>query len=263
MGQPIYHLVPYSIWGRFAPRDLYTPQSLDSHGFVHFSGDEATLLAVANAYYHDATEPMAVLIVDPDRLSAKVRWEPPSEPSEDQLFPHVYGPIERSAVIDVRVARRDAGGRYSSVTARPPTAKALDLIPHPEGGWYRETWASPVRVSPPGYEGERASATAILFLLRPGEESRWHRVRSDELWLWHSGGPLQLRLGGAGDMPVQERTAVLGGPAAQPPQSAAESLQALVPANTWQAARPAGDDEVLVSCVVSPGFEFADFQMAP
>ena len=89
---------------------------------------------------------------------------------------------------------------------RPPLAEALDLAPHPEGGWYRETWATRTRFHPDGYPGERASATAIHFLLEPGEESRWHRVRSDELWLWHRGGPLTLLLGGAGNGPNNSHT---------------------------------------------------------
>lgn len=71
---------------------------------------------------------------------------------------------------------------------RPRFATILDLAPHPEGGWYRETWRSDVAVEPAGYDGARASATAIYFALAPGESSRWHRVRSAELWLWHAGG---------------------------------------------------------------------------
>src|SRR5262245_46514567 len=85
-----------------------------------------------------------------------------------------------------------------SAVMRPHLAQLLDLEPHPEGGWYRQTWRSAVSLSPPGYEGSRATATAIYFLLNPGEASRWHRVASDELWLWHAGGPLTLTLGGAG-----------------------------------------------------------------
>lgn len=81
---------------------------------------------------------------------------------------------------------------------RPDLAARLDLSPHPEGGWFRETWRSAHAFDPAGYPGPRSAATAIYFLLNPGEESRWHVVRSDELWLWHSGGPLTLRLGGAG-----------------------------------------------------------------
>jgi len=134
---------------------------------------------------------------------------------------------------------------------KPELAELLDLSPHPEGGWYRETWRSEVDFTPEGYDGERASATAIYFLLAPGEESRWHRVRSAEVWLWHSGGPLILEYG---EEPVT--TVTLG-----PDVRAGQRPQVVVPAGAWQAARPAGDQPVLVSCIVSPGFDFADFSM--
>src|ERR1700735_3953284 len=75
---------------------------------------------------------------------------------------------------------------------RPTTAELLDLSPHPEGGWFRETWRAARESVPAGYPGPRAAATGIYFLLTPGEESAWHRVRSDEVWLWHAGGPLTL-----------------------------------------------------------------------
>ncbi|MGH3712380.1 MAG: cupin domain-containing protein [Micromonosporaceae bacterium] len=141
---------------------------------------------------------------------------------------------------------------------RPPTAEALDLLPHPEGGWYRETWRAPVTFSPPGYAGPRAAATGILFLLCPGERSAWHRVRSDELWLWHSGGPLTLSLGGDAEAPGTAEQLLLGADL-----RAGQQPQRLVPAGVWQAAEPAADHEVLVSCVVAPGFDFADFELLP
>ncbi|MEU4606915.1 cupin domain-containing protein [Kribbella sp. NPDC023972] len=131
---------------------------------------------------------------------------------------------------------------------KPELAGLLGLEPHPEGGWYRETWRSEVEIAPEGYDGTRASATAIYFLLAPGEESRSHRVRSAEVWLWHSGGPLTLEYG--------EEAVTLG-----PDVAAGERPQVVVPAGAWQAARPAGDQPVLVSCIVSPGFDFADFTM--
>src|ERR1700722_8376720 len=84
---------------------------------------------------------------------------------------------------------------------RPATAELLDLSPHPEGGWFRETGRAARESVPDGYPGRRAAATSIYFLLTPGEESAWHRVRSDEVWLWHSGGPLTLLDGGDGDTP--------------------------------------------------------------
>jgi predicted cupin superfamily sugar epimerase len=142
------------------------------------------------------------------------------------------------------------------MTVRPPMAEQLDLQPHPEGGWFRETWRSPVSFRPQGYRGQRNAATAIYFLLHPGERSRWHVVRSDELWLWHSGGPLTLRLGGTGDEPADADAVVLGGDL-----DAGQQPQALVPGGVWQSAAPAGQEPVLVSCVVAPGFDFADFRL--
>lgn len=147
-------------------------------------------------------------------------------------------------------------GHMPEPIIRPATAEGLDLRPHPEGGWYRETWRAPQTFQPQGYAGPRAAATGIYFLLCPGEESAWHRVRSDELWLWHCGGPLELRLGGDGDAPAEPSVLLLGADL-----GAGQLPQRLVPAGAWQAARPLTDQEVLVSCVVAPGFDFADFEL--
>lgn len=162
------------------------------------------------------------------------------------------------------------------MTLVPPLARELGLQPHPEGGWFRETWRSAVTFAPPGYEGTRNVATAIYFLLHPGERSRWHVVRSDELWFWHSGGPLTLRL--AGDSaPADAGPSGPGGLTASPPAAppsdvvdvllgpdvlAGQQPQVLVPGGVWQCAAPAVDEPVLVSCVVAPGFDFADFRLA-
>lgn len=133
----------------------------------------------------------------------------------------------------------------------PPLARRLGLEPHPEGGWYRRIWAAPVAVHPAGYPGERPTATAIHYVLGPGERSRWHRVRSDELWLWQGGGSLSLWIAGQPDGGHEHRL----GPD--------DEVSALVPGGGWQRAEPAADREVLVTCVVSPGFDFADFELAP
>lgn len=126
---------------------------------------------------------------------------------------------------------------------------ALGLARHPEGGWYRETW----RAVAPG--DERASATAILFLLEAGQRSHWHQVDASELWLWHAGAPLRL-LTAAGDAgPIA--TARLG-----PDVTTGETPQHLVPPHAWQAAE-ADRGWALVSCVVTPAFEFAGFTLAP
>lgn len=142
----------------------------------------------------------------------------------------------------------------------PDWATGLNLQQHPEGGWFAETYRSTTQLTPEqlpeGYEGPRALATSILFLLLPGEISAWHQVRSDELWIHQRGGPLALGLGGsqpAGPGPAIE--SVLGTDPGQSPQL-------LVPASTWQTARPAGDEPVLVGCVVTPGFDYRDWRLA-
>lgn len=142
----------------------------------------------------------------------------------------------------------------------PQWAASLNLRSHPEGGWFAETYRSDVEIPAsqlPGHSGPRPSATCIVFLLNPGEESAWHRVRSDELWLHHRGGRLRLDLGGDGDEPAQAQAITLGSDPA-----AGERFQALVPAGHWQRARPLDAESVLVGCVVTPGFDFADFTLA-
>ena len=139
------------------------------------------------------------------------------------------------------------------MTDAPPLAVSLGLAPHPEGGWFRQTWASPVEVTLP--DGRvRPTATLIHFLLAPGESSAWHRVASAEVWLAHR-GTVALELGGDGPHPSEPSRLLVGTNVA-----AGEQVQALVPAGVWQRTVPAADD-ALVSCLVSPGFDFADFEL--
>ena len=126
----------------------------------------------------------------------------------------------------------------------------LGLSPHPEGGWYAETW----RAATEG--GERPSASAILYLLAAGEASHWHRVDAAEIWQYSAGDPLELRIW-AGQGSVVE-THHLGDGATDE----AGVPQVVVPAGAWQAARPLGS-WTLVGCIVSPAFEFTGFELAP
>jgi predicted cupin superfamily sugar epimerase len=131
-------------------------------------------------------------------------------------------------------------------------AEAWSLAPHPEGGFYRETYRSRHSHTPPGWPGPRALATAILYLLPTGERSAWHRVRGDELWLYQAGAPLELSVG--------DGKVIIG-----TDRGAGQELQVLVPGGTWQSATPAEStsDEAwsLVACVVAPGFDFDDFDL--
>lgn len=134
-----------------------------------------------------------------------------------------------------------------------PLVSTLGLERHPEGGWFRELWRSDTEVETS--DGRvRSTATSIVFLLHAGEASSWHRVASEELWIANL-GTVALELGGTGDSPVTEARIVVGTDAA-----AGQQLQVVVPSTTWQRTVP-GDEDALVSCVVSPGFDFADFEL--
>ena len=128
----------------------------------------------------------------------------------------------------------------------------LRLEQHPEGGWYRETW----RADAPA--GQRGSATAIHFLLETGQRSHWHKVDATEIWLWHSGNPLKLSL--ADPTGVDTAEIRLG-----PDLQAGDRVQQVIRPDEWQAAEALdGDhDYSLLSCIVSPAFEFSGFTLAP
>ncbi|SHE43944.1 hypothetical protein SAMN05444339_101369 [Loktanella atrilutea] len=123
----------------------------------------------------------------------------------------------------------------------------LDLSPHPEGGWYRQTWVA----DNPG----RPTGTAILFLLKAAEISHWHTVDATEIWFHHAGAPLILRQAATSAGPAH--ATVLG-----PKVLQGHAVQAIVPAGHWQSAQSTGDWS-LVSCTVSPGFDFAGFTLTP
>jgi predicted cupin superfamily sugar epimerase len=126
---------------------------------------------------------------------------------------------------------------------------ALGMTAHPEGGWFVETWRAPAPA------GARAAASAILYLLPAGEQSRWHRVNAAEIWQWSAGEALELRIAARdGEPPVSHR---LGGDVI-----AGDEPQVVVTAGAWQAARPLGA-WALVGCIVAPAFEYDGFELAP
>jgi predicted cupin superfamily sugar epimerase len=125
--------------------------------------------------------------------------------------------------------------------------RKLGLLPHPEGGHFRETFRDSRNIS------GRSASTAILYLLKQGEISRWHRVDAVEIWHWYAGAPLELDLSPDGH--AQEKR-VLGNILAE-----GQAPQVIVPAGCWQMARSRGEFS-LVGCTVAPGFEFSGFEMA-
>lgn len=229
-------------------------------GFVMVDGDEVdqvyvdvahrgtgvagTLLAAAARLVAAAGHDRAWLAVVTGNARARRFYEREGW-TDDGLFVH-DAPVEGGSI--------PVECRRMVLDVRPELARLLDLERHPEGGWFRQTWLAPetVRLA----DGrERATATLIYFLLPPGESSAWHRVTSDELWLAHL-GRVVLELGGDGPAPVEpgERQ-VLGADL-----GAGDRPQVLVPGGVWQRTL-ASDDEALVSCVVSPGFDFDDFEL--
>lgn len=124
----------------------------------------------------------------------------------------------------------------------------LQLEPHPEGGYYRQTFADV-----PDASG-RSCSTAIYYLLEGGPAARWHRLDSPEIWHWYAGAPLTLTTSPDG----QSRSAAVLGP----DLAAGERPQVVVARGYWQCARSLGD-WTLVGCTVAPGFDFAYFEMAP
>jgi hypothetical protein len=127
--------------------------------------------------------------------------------------------------------------------------EALGLHPHPEGGWYAETWRAPAAA------GERPASSAILYLLRRGERSHWHRVDADEIWQFTAGDPLELRTTARPGSAVERHRLGVDFDSGEEPQL-------VVPAGSWQAARPFGAWS-LVGCIVAPAFSFEGFDLAP
>lgn len=129
----------------------------------------------------------------------------------------------------------------------------LQLMPHPEGGWYRETYRSEETMTTKN-GAKRNVCTAIYFLLEGKDKSHFHSIQSDETWFFHSGEALEIVMIEGGEL----RTVLLGNNL-----SKGEMPQFTVPARTWFAAKiKSGTGYSLVSCTVAPGFDFLDFELA-
>lgn len=132
----------------------------------------------------------------------------------------------------------------------------LGLQPHPEGGYYRETYRAEERVHRPAMSVDRSAGTAIYYLLSGDAWSAWHRIRSDEIWHFYAGGPLRVHvLDGRGGLTTHRLGNAI--------ENADCVFQAVVPAGCWFAAeRVHADRYTLAGCTVAPGFEFSEFELA-
>jgi len=133
------------------------------------------------------------------------------------------------------------------------------LEPHPEGGWYKQTYKSDEQIAagalPERFSAPRVFSTAIYFLLEKGNFSAFHRIKSDECWHFYAGNPLLIY--------IIERSGELKVISLGSDHGKGQSFQYVVPANCWFASRPAPESEYcFVGCTVSPGFEFDDFELA-
>ena len=142
----LFHLARLSAWRA----GLGPPSEPGEDAALRWAPDEAKALEVANAVFRDEIEPVVALVVDEEAAGGP-------------------GPIEPKAVTEIRYLRRDPADDYVTVERRPPLAEALNLSPHPEGGWFRETWVSPVEVAPNGYKGTRATVTLRNGRVRGGD----------------------------------------------------------------------------------------------
>lgn len=130
----------------------------------------------------------------------------------------------------------------------------LDLQSHPEGGYYKETYRAKTEIKVQGFKSTRNVSTAIYFLLENDNKSHFHKIKSDELWFYHDGNTLEIYV----LHPHGLEIIYLGKDLEK-----GESLQAIIPANTWFASKVKDNHGfVLVSCTVAPGFSFDDFEMA-
>lgn len=109
-GGHTYHLTPEPVWHAQQEQATYQPEAFDADGFIHCTDGEVNLLAVANAFYQSDRRPYVVLVLDRDRVTAPVRYEDP-----ERIYPHIYGPLNRDAVVMVRRAVRLADGSFASI----------------------------------------------------------------------------------------------------------------------------------------------------
>ncbi len=135
---------------------------------------------------------------------------------------------------------------------------ALEMLPHPEGGYYKETYRSNENISfdklTNRYDGQRSFGTSIYFLLTINDRSHFHRLKSDEIWHYHQGGLVKIHMiSSSGELISKDLGTEI---------ELGQQLQVVIPKGTWFAAEVIHGDFILVGCTVAPGFAFEDFELA-
>ena len=122
MSNTILHLVPAAYFQSRPASQPYLPESFAADGFIHCTREPEVMLDIANRFYKDLPGDILVLVIDVDRVTPKIKWEPPADPDgpltqpeDERLFPHIYGPLNREAIVAIRLANRSPDGTFLSV----------------------------------------------------------------------------------------------------------------------------------------------------
>ncbi len=240
MSRYIYHIATGKDF--FAENEFYTHASLESEGFIHFSTYKQ-VLTVANLFFKEQKN-LLLLKVDVAALGEDLKWDYVEEMQQE--FPHLYAKMPLKAVVKWQSLALNNQGEFEFPLEMMTVEQAIEhfqLEPlAKEGGFFRQTYKSAM------YFHDRSLSTSIYYLMTADSFSQMHRLRHDEIWHFLAGDPVEmLQLTAEG---IAQKFQLR------------EEKEVLVPAKVWQGARLAvGGDWALVSCIVSPGFEFEDFEM--
>lgn len=260
----IFHISTRGAAAALRQLPAYQAPSLASEGFIHFSRAHQ-VHGVVRAFYAGKSD-LALLVVDAGLLSSPLKYEAPAHPAgagdpaeipSDQLFPHLYGPLNTSAIVDVVDVARFDGKPVHPDTAAMLRHYRFDRLPV-EGTLYRSTWRSQENAGPlsdvlGGGGGPAGTAMIGLYSESPESLSCFHRLAYDEVWHVYGGDPFVLVL----LRPDGRSEEVLMG--TNP--AAGQRVQCVVPAGVWQAGSLVpGGRYALFGCTMAPGFTGGCFE---
>lgn len=250
----VFHICPRAALERARADGAYVAESLAHEGFIHLSRAHQVLPTV-RAYFAGVTD-LVVLVIDPTRLTAPLRYEPPAplpshapKPPSEELYPHCYGPLDLAAIVDAVEVTHFTGAPVHADTMAVLRRHAFERLPV-EGTLYRSTWRS----SREDAQGAPAGTAMIgLYAESPRSVSLFHRLTHDEVWHAYGGDPFVLHL-----LHPDGRTSTV---AMHANATDGEAVQCVVPAGTWQAGELVpGGRYALFGCTMAPGFTGGCFE---